>query len=80
VQIRKDKVLRALLWLCEHNPLYKSVRINHEFPSEWSESFIPAVLQESLAKIPEDKDLEERGTYAGDMDGIFENGLHNSGE
>jgi hypothetical protein len=65
VQIRKDKVIQALLWLCEHNPLYASVRINHELLSQWSETFIPSVLQESLARIPEDEDSKQRGTYCG---------------
>jgi hypothetical protein len=36
------------------------------------------VLQEALIRIPEDKDSEERGTYAGDMDGNFENDLHSA--
>jgi len=44
VEVRKDKVIRALLWLCEHNPLYKSVNINHELINRWVESFIPPLL------------------------------------
>jgi hypothetical protein len=28
--------------------------------------------------VPEDKDSEERGTYAGDMGGNFENDLHSA--
>ena len=78
VQIRKDKVIRALLWLCEHNPLYGSVQVNHQLLAQWSDAFIPSVLQEALIRIPEDKDSEERGTYAGDMDGNFENDLHSA--
>ena len=78
VQIRKDKVIRALLWLCEHNPLYGSVQVNHQLLAQWSDTFIPSVLQETLIMVPEDKDSEERGTYAGDMDGNFENDLHSA--
>ena len=78
VQVRKNKVIQALLWLCEHNPLYKSVRINHGLITQWAESFIPPVLQESVINLPEDRDSDERGTYAGDMDGFSENDLHNA--
>jgi len=30
VEVRKEKVIRALLWLCENNTLYNSVQINYE--------------------------------------------------
>jgi len=78
VEVRKEKVIRALLWLCEHNPLYHSVKINHELISRWSESFIPPVIQEAVTNLPETEDSDERGTYAGDMDGFSENDLHNA--
>jgi hypothetical protein len=77
VEVRKEKVIRALLWLCEHNTLYKSVRINHELISQWAESFIPPVLQEAVVHMPEGRE-DERGTYAGDMEGLSENDLHNA--
>src|SRR6267378_2033232 len=77
-EVRKDKVIRALLWLCEHNPLYKSVRINHELINQWEDSFIPRVLQEEIVHAPEDGNSDERGTYAGDMEGLSENDLHNA--
>ncbi|TMD61399.1 MAG: hypothetical protein E6I91_17785 [Chloroflexi bacterium] len=78
VEVRKDKVIRALLWLCEHNILYKSVKINHELINQWTESFIPPVLQEAVINLPEARDSDERGTYAGDMEGFSENDLHNA--
>ena len=78
VQIRKDTVIRALLWLCKHNPLYGSVQVNHQLLAKWSDTFIPSMLQETLIMIPEDKDSEERGTHAGDMDGNLENDLHSA--
>jgi len=77
-QVRKDKVIRALLWLREHNPLYKPVRINHEPNSQWEDSFIPRVLQEEIVHAPEDGNSDERGTYAGDMEGLSENDLHSA--
>jgi hypothetical protein len=78
VEIRKEKVLRALLWLCQHNPLYKSIRVNHELIDQWADSHIPPVLQEAVVHVPEDRDSDERGTYAGDMEGLFENDLHSA--
>ena len=78
VEVRKEKVIRALLWLCENNPLYKSVRINHDLINRWTESFIPPVLQEAVICLPEDNDSGERGTYSGDMEGLSENDLHNA--
>jgi hypothetical protein len=71
-------MIRALLWLCEHNPLYRSVRINHEVIDQWEDSFIPPELQEELVHAPEDGNSDEHGTYAGDMEGLSENGLHNA--
>src|SRR5579871_3512422 len=81
LEVRKEKVIRALLWLCEHNPLYKSVKINHELINQWTESFIPSVLQEAVISLSENSeamDSDERGTYAGDMEGFAENDLHNA--
>jgi hypothetical protein len=78
VQVRKDKILRALLWLCENNPLYESVTINRDLIDRWEASFIPPVLQDSIVNISPEEDSEERGTYAGDMDGFAENDLHHA--
>jgi hypothetical protein len=78
VEIRKEKVIRVLLWLCQHNILYQSVQINYELINQWAESFIPPVLQEAIVHVPEDRDLDERGTYADDMKGFSENDLHNA--
>ena len=77
-EVRKDKMIRALLWLCERNPLYRSVRINHELIDQWEDSFIPPVLQEELVHAPEDGNSDEHGTYAGDMETLSENDLHNA--
>src|SRR5271163_4697539 len=40
--------------------------------------FHPPVLQEAVVNVPEASDSDERGTYAGDMDGFAENDLHNA--
>ena len=58
--------------------MYKSVNINHELINQWAESFIPPLLQEAIINLPEDRDSNERGTYAGDMEGFSENDLHHA--
>src|SRR6266850_4163261 len=78
VEVRKTKVIRALLWLCEHNPLYRSFQINHELINQWEDSFIPSVLQEAVVHVPEDRYSDERGAYSGDIEGLSENDLHNA--
>lgn len=79
VEVRKAKVIRALVWLHEHNPLYSSIEINYDLLNEWDDTFIPSVLQEAVVNLPEEAgDSDERGTYAGDMEGFAENDLHNA--
>jgi hypothetical protein len=78
IEIRKDRVIRALLWLCQHNLLYKSVRINYDLINQWEDNFVPPILQEAAVNIPENEDSSERGTYAGDTEGLSENDLHNA--
>ena len=36
------------------------------------------MLQEAIIHLPEDRDSDERGTYASDMEGHSENDLHNA--
>jgi len=57
----------------EHNPLYGSVQINHQLLAQWSDAFIPSVLQEALIRIPETRIRKRRGTYAGRHGREFEN-------
>jgi hypothetical protein len=76
VQVRKDKVMRALLWLCQNTPLYQSVEINHDLLDQWSESFIPQDLLDTIGIVDAAEDSAERGTYTVDMDGLSENDLH----
>ncbi|CZR69862.1 uncharacterized protein PAC_19762 [Phialocephala subalpina] len=77
--VNKNKVLQALLWLCAHNPVYKSVRINYELLESWPQDHIPQeirhaflALQTDMASIVQD----EREGYATSLqDGLFENEL-----
>ena len=77
-EIRKDKVLRALVWLCNNNPLYKSVAINYDLIDQWEDRFVPPILENTIAPVSEDSDSSERGTYSADMNGLAENDLHDA--
>lgn len=40
-RIRKNKILEALIWLKENNPLYGNIDINHTLLDNWKDKFIP---------------------------------------
>jgi hypothetical protein len=73
--VNKNKVLQALLWLCAHNPVYKSVTIDYELLNSWPQDHIPQeirdaflALQTSTASTVQD----EREGYATSLqDGLF---------
>jgi hypothetical protein len=77
--VNKNKVLQALLWLCAHNPVYKSVTIDYELLDSWPQDHIPqeirdafVALQTSTASTVQD----EREGYATSLQhGLFENEL-----
>lgn len=74
--VDREKVRQALLWLCRHNDIYKNVQVDHAELDTWPESFVPPVLQKTVAMIADKEDSNKRGTYAGDMSGLSENDLH----
>lgn len=79
VSIDKTKVLRALTWLCQNNPLYKDVTIDKDFLDSWEDGqFVPQEVQDSVVKLSPRDSAGERGTYAGAMDGSEENDLHDA--
>jgi len=45
VEVRKEKVIRALLWLCEHNPLYEHAQINRELIDSSIDGLITSSLR-----------------------------------
>jgi hypothetical protein len=71
--VRKDKVLRALQYLVENNPLYQDVVINYPMVDEWADDFIPAELQHHIISV-NNTDHDERQGYTVDLqDGNYEN-------
>jgi hypothetical protein len=72
IEVRKEKAIPALLWLCEHNYTNRSKLI-----ISWSTDGLTALpLQENTVKLPVEEDFAERGTYAGDMEGLTEDDFH----
>jgi hypothetical protein len=46
--VRKNKVLAALWYLLQHNPLYQDITINHSAIDGWADEFIPEELQDHI--------------------------------
>ena len=76
-RVRKEKVLNALLWLKENNPLYGNLTINYQELESWDDEFIPAGISSRVLLF--DPVQEERGGYAADLHtDNFENELHHA--
>lgn len=77
--VNKNKVLKALLWLCAYNPVYKSVTIDYDLLDSWPEDHIPQEIRDAFLALhtstaPTVQD--EREGYATSLQhGVFENEL-----
>jgi hypothetical protein len=60
--VRKNKVLAALQYLVQYNPLYQDVTINYSAVHEWPEDFIPSDLRQEIVCLGE-SDHHERAGY-----------------
>ncbi|OKO97720.1 ATP-dependent DNA helicase PIF1 [Penicillium subrubescens] len=73
--VRKAKVLAALQWLVQHNPLYRDLTINQPMIDDWSDDFIPPELRDSIISLDE-PDHHEREGYTVELQmGNYENDL-----
>lgn len=66
--VRKLRVLAALRYLVEHNPLYRDVTIDYPAIDSWADDFIPTELQDHVISLT-DTDHHERAGYAIDLEG-----------
>jgi hypothetical protein len=80
--VDKNKVLRALLWLCANNPVYKSVKIDYELLDSWPDNHIPQEIRDAFLALgssdatTEPVITDEREGYATHLqNGQFENEL-----
>jgi hypothetical protein len=71
--VRKYKVLAALRYLVQHNPLYGDVTIDHSAVDLWPDDFIPSDLQRQVICLG-DTDHQERAGYSVNLqEGNYEN-------
>lgn len=76
-RIRKNKILEALIWLRENNPLYGDIDINHTLLDNWEDEFVPTGIVNRVLRC--DPDSEEREGYAANLESDnYENELHSA--
>jgi hypothetical protein len=72
--VRREKVYRALKWLCEHHEDYRHVTIDEERMSTWESTFIVNELLDSMRQVsdPAAEDASKSGfaTEDPDVDGV----------
>lgn len=71
--VRKSKVLAALQYLVQHNPLYGDVTVARSTLHNWPDDFIPSDLQKQIICLAE-ADHQERVGYSVNLEnGNYEN-------
>jgi len=80
--VDKGKVLRALLWLCSNNPVYRSVSIDYSVLDSWPDIHIPQEIRDAFIALGSETAFtqapvtDEREGYATSLQGgLFENDL-----
>jgi hypothetical protein len=80
--VNKAKVLHALLWLCAHNPVYKSVSIDYSILDSWPDDHVPQEIRDGFIALGSEAEsaqplvTDEREGYATSLQGgLFENDL-----
>lgn len=74
VKVRQERVLVALQWLRQNNPLYCDITINLDFLQEWEDEFVPTGIADEVLHC--EADSTEKQGYAADLEtDNFENDL-----
>lgn len=71
--VRKSKVLAALQYLIQHNPLYGDVTVAHSTIYNWPDEFIPSDLQQQVISLDETDHNERVGYSVNLQEGNCEN-------
>ena len=66
VKVRRERVLVALHWLRQNNPLYYNITINLDFLQEWEDEFVPTGIADEVLHCKADS-TEKQG-YAADLE------------
>ncbi|KAJ5370019.1 uncharacterized protein N7496_006111 [Penicillium cataractarum] len=61
--VRKHKVLTALRYLVQHNPLYGDIAVEHSAMDEWPDEFVPSEIQQQVICLSS-TDHHERAGYS----------------
>lgn len=64
LEVRKDVVFRALVWLKANNPLYSSVHIDIEYMKSWKDAFVPEDIVRDITLVSPEHEADERSGYA----------------
>ena len=64
--VRKDKVMVAIKWLTENNPLYANIKLNAHWATEWENGEFSMFMRDSISELPapdggDDSDLDDDG-------------------
>ena len=76
LQVRKDKVLSALQYLVQNNPVYKDVTINHNMIESWDNDFVPPEIANNVIHATHSDHHEREGYTVGLQAGNLENEFH----
>ena len=68
-RIDKDRVLKALLWLVQYNPLYSNVTIDYNLIQSWEQRFVPEVLIQNAIITEDNWELDQREGYITSLEG-----------
>jgi hypothetical protein len=71
--VRKSKVLAALQYLIQHNPLYGDVIVAHSTIYNWPNEFILSDLQQQVISLDETDHNERVGYSVNLQEGNYEN-------
>ena len=74
--VQKDKVLRALRYLVQHNHLYHNLTINHTMIESWADEFIPPEIADNITCLENPDHGEREGYTVSLQSGNYENDLH----
>ena len=76
-RVRKNNVLKAFIWLKDHNCLYKNININQNMIDEWDNEFVSSELVDRIVQC--ESDSTEKDEYAANLiNDNHENDFHHA--
>ena len=76
-RVKKNNVLKAFIWLKNHNCLYKNININQNIINEWNNEFVSFKLIDRIVQC--ESDSTEKNEYAANLiNDNHENDFHHA--